>query len=91
MTNVARCGVDTAGGGVLVPVGVRTVLVNGSPIACALDDVASHGSGPHAAATITSGAPTVLANGFPVATLTSVTSCAHPIAPGSPNVAITTF
>ena len=91
MTNVVRCGVDSAGGGVVIANTVRTVFVNGSPIGCDFDSITSHGQNEHAAAVITTGSPTVFANGQPVATISSLTSCGHPIIPGSPNVFISTF
>ena len=90
MANVLRVGVDQAGGGPIIAADQRTVMVNGAPIACALDEITPHGSDAHAAPTITSGAMTVLANGFPVATTLSIASCGDPLGPGATNVMINT-
>ena len=87
---VARTGVDTAGG-VLIANTTRTVFVNGAPIALEFDSIAPHGQSPHDAAVVLTGAPNVIANGLPVATTSSSTSCGHPITPGSTNVFISTF
>lgn len=80
MTNVARCGVDTAGGLIAAPSTPRTVLVNGAPIALAGDLVTSHGSDAHAAAALTVTKPrTVLVNGLPVVVTADLATCGHPV------------
>ena len=80
MSNVARCGVDTAGGLIGPPATVRTVFINGSPIACAGDPVGSHGQNEHAVATLTvSRNVTVTANGLPVVTTADFATCKHPV------------
>lgn len=90
MANVARCGVDSAGGLIGAPATVRTVFVNGSPIACAGDPVAGHGIGVHAGPVLTvTRNVTVRANSIPVVCTADFATCGHPVVASS-NVNITT-
>ena len=57
----------------------RTVLVQGVPVACIGDPITPHGKGPHLAPFVATGAPTVLAEGIPVTTATSLATCGDPI------------
>ena len=86
MQPAARCGVDNAGGGLIIANTVRTVFVNGAPIALDFDSIAPHGTDAHAASSIVSGSLTVFANGMGIARQGDPTTCGHPIATGSPNV-----
>lgn len=80
MPNAARCGTDTAGGLIGPPATPRTVLIGGQPIACAGDPVASHGTGTHAAATVTvTRAHTVFANGLPIVSTADFATCGDPV------------
>ena len=80
MSNVARCGVDTAGGLIASPATVRTVFINGAPVACAGDLVASHGQNEHAAAKlVVTRNVTVRVNGLPVVTTADFATCGHPV------------
>lgn len=89
MANIARCGVDTAGGLIGTPATVRTVFVNGSPIACAGDPVAGHGIGIHAGPVLTvTRNVTVRANNIPVVCTADFATCGHPVVSTS-NVFIT--
>jgi uncharacterized Zn-binding protein involved in type VI secretion len=88
--NVARCGVDTAGGLINAPATLRTVRVNGAPIACVGDTVVGHGTGAHAAPVLAiQTSRTVLANGIPVVISGDLASCGHPVVSSS-NVVIST-
>ena len=88
--NAARCGVDSAGGLIATPTTPRTVFINGSPAACAGDPVTGHGSGAHAAPTLTvTRTPTVFVNGLPLVVATDLATCGHPVVASS-NVVITT-
>ena len=89
MTNVARCGVDSAGGLIAAPSTPRTVLVNGAPIALVGDPVTSHGTDTHAAAVLAVSKPrTVVVGGIPVVTTGDLATCGHPVVATS-NVVIT--
>ena len=84
MAGASRVGTDTAGGSITGP-GDSTVLVNGDPISIIGDSVASHGSGSHASATMTSGSSTVFVGGVGVVRAGDAASCGH-TATGSGNV-----
>jgi len=89
MANVARCTVDSAGGIISSPATVRTVFVNGTPIACAGDPVAGHGIGEHAGPVLTvTRNVTVRANTLPVVCTADFATCGHPVVASS-NVIIT--
>lgn len=90
MPSVARVGVDKVGGivtgGVITGPGKPTVRINGSPVSVIGDNVAPHGAGPHANATIVQGSSTVFAGGIGIARLGDLASCGHTVDSGSPNV-----
>ena len=84
MTGIARATQDTAGGtitGVLAP----TVFVNGKPIAVKGATVAGHGTGPHAAPTMSEASTKVYANGIGVCRAGDKATCGD-AATGSSNV-----
>lgn len=82
MPSVGKVGVSTAGGIITGP-GAPTVLVEGVPIACVLDDVAFHGVVPHDFAFIVQGSTTVKAEGKPVTFVGCLASCGHAVAGAS--------
>lgn len=84
MPGVTRVGVDTAGGIITGP-GEPSVTVNGSTISVLGDAVASHGSAPHAAATMVGSSSTVFAGGIGVVRAGDAASCGH-TATGSSDV-----
>ena len=84
MTGIARATQDTAGGtitGVLAP----TVFVNGKPIAVQGATVAGHGTGLHAAPTMSDASTKVYANGKGVCRAGDKATCGD-AATGSSNV-----
>ena len=88
--SIARCGVDSAGGLINPPSTIRTVFINGAPVAVVGDSVMSHGEGPHVSALLAIQSPrTVLANGLPVIITGDLASCGHPVVASS-NVLVTT-
>ena len=82
---VARVGVDNVGGGLILGPGAPTIKVNGSTVSVLGDAVASHGSGPHAAATIITASGSVNAEGKAVVRVGDLASCGHTVATGSPD------
>ena len=71
--------------------GAGTVFVNGLPIGLHVSQISPHAPWrkphpPHAAATTTSGSPTVFAEGSPVLRIGSTNSCGHSIVQGSSDV-----
>ena len=80
--SIARVGVDSAGG-VILGGGASTVFCNGSLVAVLGDDVTPHGSGAHAAPTLTSASSTVFANGIALCRKGDSVSCGHTISTGS--------
>ena len=86
MPAVARVSIDLVGGAIIVGPGEVSVKVNGLVISVINDTVASHGSGPHAAATIVSASSTVFANGKAVVRVGDSASCGDLVSTGSPNV-----
>lgn len=84
MPGIARTGLDTAGGPILVGANTR-VLVEGVPAAVVGCPVAGHAPGPHAGATMTTGSTRVTAGGLPVCRQGDTASCGHP-ATGSTRV-----
>lgn len=85
MPSVGRVGIDSSGGLITGP-GVSSVKINGSKISVVGDLVASHGSGPHAAATMLQGSSSVFAGGKGICRQGDSASCGHTLSPGSPNV-----
>lgn len=83
MRNVARVGVDTAGGGLITGPGIPTVTVNGSPISVFGDSVASHGPYAHAAAWISTVGSMVTVNGLHVVASGDLATCGDPVIAGS--------
>ena len=86
MPKVALVGVSTVGGGPITGPGAPSVKANGSIVSVLGDAVASHGSGPHAAATIITASGTVSAEGKAVARVGDLASCGHTITGGATNV-----
>ncbi len=83
MPAMARVGVDTAGGGVILGPGASSVKVNGSTAAALGDLIASHGTGSHAAAVITGASTTVKGDSKRLARQGDSCSCGHTISTGS--------
>lgn len=75
--------------GVIIGPGAPTVLVNGKPVSVEGDQIASHGSAPHAKATVVKGSTTVRAMSKGI-TLQGVSpaTCAHVPSTGSLNVQV---
>ncbi len=92
ITGAGKVGVSFAGpGGIILGPGAPTVLVEGSPISVAGDEVTPHGENLHAKPNIdpTSCALRVLAMGKPVTVMTaSKATCIHPVMAGSPTVIV---
>jgi uncharacterized Zn-binding protein involved in type VI secretion len=86
MPAVALVGTSTAGGGALLGNIDANVRINGRIPAVVGTRVASHGTGPHAASTVTQGNAKVLVGGKPLSRAGDLTSCAHPISGGSSDV-----
>jgi uncharacterized Zn-binding protein involved in type VI secretion len=84
MTNVARIGQDTAGGGVIIGPN-RSLKVNGYSVACLGDSIAPHGEGIHASAVITEASSGMFVDGKRVARKGDACSCGHVIDTGSEN------
>ncbi len=85
MPGVSRVGVDLVGSGIIIGPGNTTVKINGSPVSVIGDAVASHGTGPHVAATLVVGSTTVFAGGIGVVRAGDAASCGD-VATGSANV-----
>ncbi|MEQ1508118.1 MAG: PAAR domain-containing protein [Myxococcota bacterium] len=86
MPPAVRMGVDLAGGGTLLTPPQATVFVGGSLWAVLGTPVATHGPGPHIAATMVKASITVLVGGMPACRTGDVASCGCPAAPGLPTV-----
>jgi len=82
LRGVARNG-DTAGGAITATA-IKT-FVNNLAVARVGDSVASHGTGPHASATLVAGSLTVLAEGIAICRLGDPASCGHTISVASTN------
>lgn len=85
---VGLVGVDSAGG-LLVSTAQSHVLFNGSLAAQVGSVVTPHGTGSHAAATVSGGAAAFRINGVPVARTSSSASCGH-VLTGSSHVKVDT-
>ena len=83
MPAVAKVGVSTVGGGLITGPGAPTVKVNGATVSVLGDSVASHGSGPHVAATIITASGNVNAEGKGVVRDGDLASCGHTVINGS--------
>jgi uncharacterized Zn-binding protein involved in type VI secretion len=81
-------GISTAGGGALFASPNTHVTIGGYPIAVVGTKVASHGTGPHAAATCTQGSSTVTIGGLGIVREGDMASCGHPVVGGSSDVSI---
>jgi anaerobic glycerol-3-phosphate dehydrogenase len=84
MPGVARTGQDTAGG-IILPGGNSSVIVNGTPAAVLACGVQGHGRNEHSAARMVSGSGSVFASGLPICRIGDIASCGH-YATGSSNV-----
>ena len=81
--------VCTKGTGILLAgpdAAVRTVFVEGAPIALVGDQVFVHGKKEHKAATVVTGLATVLADGRSVVTVFQNTTCGGVVATGAKSV-----
>lgn len=94
MAEVSRSGDTNTVGGAIVG-GASTVFVNGKPVGQVGNTLTAHSPWPkkknnphppHAKATVTSGSPSVFADGIAVAKVGSSNSCGHSMASGSPDV-----
>jgi uncharacterized Zn-binding protein involved in type VI secretion len=75
MPGIVRKGKDTAGG--TEAAGSPDVIANGSPVVRKGDAVAGHGSGPHAAPTMSTASGDVFANGIGVCRAGDAATCGH--------------
>lgn len=68
--------------------GASTVFANGILVGLQGSTISPHNpfKGPHNSATVSAGSPTVFADGKPVARVSSLNSCGHSMAQGSPDV-----
>ena len=76
--------VDSAGGTILGP-GVASVIVNGAAVSVKGDNVAGHGTGPHAAPVMVGSSSTVFAGGIGIVRAGDAASCGD-VATGSSDV-----
>lgn len=88
MPGLALVGLSTAGGGKLYASPNTNVTVNGYPVAVIGTKVASHGTAAHAASVCTQGSSTVTIGGVGVVRIGDLTSCAHPVVDGAPEVVV---
>lgn len=88
MTLATRCGLDSAGGGVIAAAGNVFVTIDGLPWAVVGDPVATHGSGPHTSATMSTGSAVVSIDGLPACRAGDLATCTH-AATGSGHVQTT--
>lgn len=88
MAPKARVGLDTVGGGLITGPGATTVLVGGAPAATIGSTVAPHApfTGLHNTAVLSTGSPTVKAEGKAVCRIGDLASCGHAIATGDVTV-----
>jgi len=80
-------GIDSAGGGLILGSGNIFCKIAGSFWAVVGDSIASHGSGPHAAATITGGSSFIKIGGIPACFAGNLASCGDTIT-GSAHVKV---
>ncbi len=85
MPNICRVGDTNQAKGSIIA-GATTVYANGIKLGLQGSKITPHGRGPHASAIVTTGSPTVFADGVAVARVTSGNSCGHSMAQGSPDV-----
>jgi uncharacterized Zn-binding protein involved in type VI secretion len=91
MPNLCRVGDINQTGGAIIG-GASTVFANGLKVGQLGNQLTPHAPWskkahpPHRKATVTSGSPTVFADGIAVARVTSSNSCGHSMAQGSPDV-----
>lgn len=85
MPNICRIGDTNQAKGAIIS-GSSTVFANGILLGLQGSKLTPHGKGPHKAATVTNGSPTVFVDGLPVARVTSGNSCGHSMSQGSPDV-----
>ena len=78
---------NDAGGVILPPPGIATVLVNNLPVAVFGSKVSPHPDG-HAGQSCTSKNKTVLVNGKPIVTVGDIDTCGHKRIQGSTNVIV---
>lgn len=89
MAGVARVGIDIIDSGPPVVIAgtlQATVVIAGAPVAIVGDAITSHGSSPHDASVISSGAGNVVIAGTPIARNGDSTTCGHTINSGAGNV-----
>lgn len=84
MPGITRTSQDTAGG-IVLPGGNSSVIVNGTPAAVIGSAVQGHGRNEHSAPKMVSGSGSVFASGLPVCRIGDTASCGH-YATGSSNV-----
>lgn len=78
MPLASRIGIDTAGGGALLPTLQQTfATISGLPWATVGVRVADHGSGSHNAATVPTGSSVVSIGGLPAVVAGTPATCGH--------------
>ncbi len=91
MAALSRIGDKNQAGGAILT-GASTVFCNGKPVGLNSSKLSAHAPWPkkqhppHAAASTTTGSPSVFADGKPVLRVGSGNTCGHSIAEGSPDV-----
>jgi len=90
MAALSRVGDKNQEGGAILK-GASTVFANGKNVGLKGNQLTEHAPygrphGPHIAATVTVGSPTVFADGIAVARVGSQNSCGHSMVQGSDNV-----
>jgi len=90
MPQLSRKGDQNQVGGAIMR-GASSVIANGIPVGLHVSQITPHAPWgiphpPHAAASTTSGSPTVFAEGSPVLKVGSGNTCGHSIVQGSPNI-----
>lgn len=83
MAAVALAGLSTAGGGIVRATFDADVRIDGRVPVVVGCQVASHGTGPHAASRVSQGSGTVRVGGIALSRVGDLTSCAHPLTGGS--------
>lgn len=74
----ARVGVDTVGGGLLLPTNQQTFCtIQGVPWGRVVGQIADHGTGSHNSATVSVGSPFVTIEGLAALRQGLVASCGH--------------
>lgn len=88
MPLASRIGIDTAGGGLLLPAGQQVFCtIGGLPWATVGVQVADHGSGPHNSPTVAIGSAFVSIGGLPAVFAGVLATCGHPVT-GSGHVSV---